>query len=67
MKNIKYFIGPMSKNVVDAILEFCEETDNQIGLIPSRRQVEYNGGYANNWTTETFSKYANKLLLKSKN
>ena len=54
----------MSKNVVDAILEYCSETGNKIGLIPSRRQVEYDGGYVNNWTTETFSKYANKLLLK---
>ena len=29
------------------------------GFIPSRRQVEYNGGYVNNWTTEEFSKYVN--------
>jgi len=64
MNNIKFYIGPMSKNVVDAILEYCDETGNNIGLIPSRRQVEYDGGYVNNWTTETFSKYANKLLLK---
>lgn len=56
----KYYIGPMSKNIVDTILEYKQP----IGLIPSRRQVEYNGGYVNNWTTETFSKYANKLLLK---
>jgi len=56
---IKYFIGPMSKNIVDAITEFCEETNHKIGLIPSRRQVEWNGGYVNNWTTEEFSKYTN--------
>ena len=60
----KYYIGPMSKNIVDAIIEFCNETNNQIGLIPSRRQVERDGGYVNNWSTEDFSKYANKLLLK---
>ena len=60
----KYYIGPMSKNIVDAILEFCEETGNKIGLIPSRRQVEWNGGYVNNWTTRDFSKYSNKILLK---
>ena len=59
MKNIKFYIGPMSKNVVDAVIEFTEETDNKIGFIPSRRQVEYNGGYVNNWTTEEFSKYVN--------
>ena len=60
----KYFIGPMSKNVVDTIIEFCNETENKIGLIPSRRQVEWNGGYVNNWTTEEFSKHSNILLLQ---
>ena len=60
----KYYIGPMSKNIVDAIIEFFNETGNEIGLIPSRRQVEWDGGYVNNWNTEEFSKYSNKLLLK---
>jgi fructose/tagatose bisphosphate aldolase len=57
---IKYFIGPMSKNVVDTIIEFCNKTNNSIGLIPSRRQVEWNGGYVNNWNTHTFSEYVNR-------
>jgi len=57
MSNIKYFIGPMTKNVVDAILEYSNKSGNIIGLIPSRRQVEFDGGYVNNWTTEEFSKY----------
>ena len=60
----KYYIGPMSQNIVDAIIEFCDETNNKIGLIPSRRQVEWDGGYVNNWTTEIFSKYTDKLILK---
>jgi hypothetical protein len=50
---IKYFIGPMSKNVVDSIIEF----DGDFGFIPSRRQVDYNGGYVNNWNTGEFAKY----------
>ena len=40
MKEIKFYIGPMSKNVVDAVIEFVEETGNTIGFIPSRRQIE---------------------------
>jgi hypothetical protein len=63
----KYFIGPMSKNVVDTIIEFCNETNNIIGLIPSRRQVEGDGGYVNNWTTKEFTEYVksktDKILL----
>lgn len=64
MENIKYFIGPMSKNVVDAINEFTQETGKQIGLIPSRRQIEWDGGYVNNWTTKEFSEYSTNLILK---
>jgi len=64
MSNVKFFIGPMSKNIVDSIIEFTNETNNNIGLIPSRRQVEWNGGYVNNWTTKEFTKYSNKLILK---
>lgn len=57
----------MSKNIVDTIIEFCNKTNNNIGLIPSRRQVEWNGGYVNNWTTQEFSEYVksktDKILL----
>ena len=62
--DIKYFIGPMSKNIVDAIVEFCANTGNTIAFIPSRRQVEWDGGYVNNWTTEEFSKYVTTLPLQ---
>jgi len=55
MSNPKYFIGPMSKNIVDAIIEF----DGNFGFIPSRRQVDYNGGYVNGWTTSEFTTYVN--------
>lgn len=44
----------MSKNIVDSVISL----DSPIfGLLPSRRQIEYNGGYVNNWTTKTFSEY----------
>ena len=64
----KYGIGVMSLNIVDACIEFANQYDCHIMFIPSRRQVDYLGGYVNNWTTETFSKYVrNKttnILLK---
>jgi len=30
---------------------------DSITLIPSRRQIEWNGGYVNNFTTKDFSEY----------
>ena len=50
---MKYWIGPMSKNVVDAVIEF----DGHFGFIPSRRQVDYYGGYVNEWNTGEFARY----------
>lgn len=64
---IKFFIGPMSKNVVDSVIEFSKTINNNIGFIPSRRQVDYSGGYVNNWNTEEFCNYVrdynDKILI----
>ncbi len=40
---------------MDSIIDF----DGNFGFIPSRRQIDYNGGYVNNWTTGEFAKYVN--------
>jgi hypothetical protein len=69
MINPKIFIGPMSKNIVDAIIEYSNENNIPIGIIPSRRQVENTGGYVNNWTTSEFCNYirersSNILLVR---
>jgi len=53
----KFFIGPMSKNIVDAVVEYTNDTGVNVGLIPSRRQVEFSGGYVNNWKTRDFAEY----------
>jgi hypothetical protein len=60
----KFGIGPMSKNVVDGCIEFSNENSISLALIPSRRQIENTGGYANNWNTFDFAKY---IRLRSDN
>lgn len=63
----KLFIGPMSKNIVDVIIDYSNKNNIQLGLIPSRRQVEIDGGYVNNWKTKDFCEYVknktNNVLL----
>ena len=54
----KYYIGPMSQNVVDCVIKHSQQ--HSIGLIPSRRQVDFSGGYVNGWNTETFYSYVKK-------
>jgi hypothetical protein len=59
---IKLYVGAMSKICVDSIVD-CEEINkSKIGFISSRRQIDYDKGYVNNWTTSEFSNY-----VKSKN
>jgi len=64
MKFPKFFVGPMSLEVVD----FLVTSKHDIGFIPSRRQVDFSGGYVNCWTTESFCKYVreknSKILLE---
>lgn len=55
----KYFVCPMSKNIVDAV---CELNSTDFGFAVTRRQVDYNGGYVNGWNTKSFYDY-----VKSKN
>lgn len=67
MNNPTLFIGPMSKEIVDSVIDYVETNSVSIGLIPSRRQVDYESGYVNSWITETFCNYVrektNKVLL----
>ena len=60
MNDVQFFIGPMSKNVVDTVIEFNSPS---IGFIPSRRQIDFIGGYVNNWTTKEFSNYVNGRVV----
>lgn len=59
MNDIKYFICPMSKNITDAVLELG---DSRIGLLPSRRQIDYDEGYTG-WTTKTFKQYVGSRVI----
>jgi fructose/tagatose bisphosphate aldolase len=60
----KYFIGPMSKNIINAIIEYSIETNNTIGLIPSRRQVEWDGGYVMSTEALDYLAFSHKIILE---
>jgi fructose/tagatose bisphosphate aldolase len=64
---MNYFFGVMSKNQVDAIIDYSlQHRDVDVTFIPSRRQIEMNGGYVNNWSTRQFSDYIKLLNPKIK-
>jgi hypothetical protein len=54
MKTPKYFICPMSKQIVDSVIDLQSD---RFGLLPTRRQIDYDGGYVNSWDTDSFYNY----------
>jgi fructose/tagatose bisphosphate aldolase len=54
---MRYFLGPLSKNIVDAVIDYSKISNREFVFIPSRRQIDYKGGYVNNWTTMEFTRY----------
>lgn len=63
LKDYKLFVGPMSLNVVDTVANLTADARENLGLIPSRRQIEsraLGSGYVENWSTQAFCDYAKK-------
>ena len=53
-------LGPMSQNIVDAVLRLANRLRRPIPLIASRRQIdckEFGGGYVNSWDTRSFAQF----------
>ena len=66
---MNFCFGPVTQNVVDTIINFSlQHNDREFTFIPSRRQIEYNGGYVNSWNTTEFVKYVkeknNKISIE---
>lgn len=52
----KLFIGPMSRNIIDTCIQFVNQENISLGLIPSRRQIDFDSGYVG-FTTSEFVTY----------
>lgn len=60
-----FYLGPMTKNVVDSVISF-NNSNNYFGFIPSRRQIEckeLGSGYVNGWSTHEFVNHANNTVI----
>lgn len=54
--DIKFYIGPMTQNVIDSVIEFANENDINLGFCMTRRQIDLNGGYVG-YNTRDFKNY----------
>ena len=53
----RLYVGPMSKTIVDAVIDYSNVEHTPLGLCTSRRQIDYKGSYVYKWTTKKFAKY----------
>lgn len=63
----KLGVGPMSLEIIEAVYRYSEKNSEPLMLIASKNQVDWNGGYVNNWNTRGFADYCNKLKKRYPN
>lgn len=67
MRITELCVGPMSQNVIDAVIYLNNFDNINLPLISSRRQIEskkIGKGYVNNFTTEDYSNYIKSVDVK---
>ena len=65
MKDIgKLGVGPMSEEIVEAAFSYSQKSGQPLMLISTQNQIDYNGGYVNNWTTKEYASYISQLKAK---
>ncbi|PJA89964.1 MAG: hypothetical protein CO137_01445 [Candidatus Magasanikbacteria bacterium CG_4_9_14_3_um_filter_32_9] len=60
----KLGIGPMSQEIIEAVYRYSENNSEPLMLIASKNQIDWSGGYVNDWTTRQFAEYCNVLKKK---
>lgn len=61
MSNFKLAVGPMSTEIIEAIFRYSHYNRKELMIIASKNQIDYAGGYVNNWTTREFMNFIKKM------
>jgi len=67
MINSNLGLGPMSSEIIEAIFRVSHYQRKELMIIPSKNQIDYNGGYVNNWDTKEFMKFIKEMKEKYPN
>jgi len=62
--NSKIGLGPLSSEIIEAIFRYSHYFRKELMIIASKNQIDYNGGYVNNWTTKEFMDFIKEMRLK---
>lgn len=60
----KLGIGPMSSEVIESAFRFAQVAKQPLMLISSRNQIDWEGGYVENWTTRQYADFAGTMRQK---
>lgn len=60
----KLGFGPMSPEIIEGIVKASSKLKKPFMLISTKNQIDYSGGYVNNWTTRQYVKFVNKMRKK---
>ena len=64
MIEAKVAIGPLSSEIIEAVFRYSHYHRTELMLIASKNQIDYSGGYVNNWTTKEFMEFINQMKNK---
>ena len=56
--------GPMSSEAVEAVFRYSNLHRKPLALIASKNQIDYKGGYVQNWTTESYMRFIGEMKMK---
>lgn len=57
MINARLGFGPMSSEAIEAIFRYSQRHERELMLVTSKNQIDYAGGYVNNWCTREYSEF----------
>ena len=64
MERINLGIGPMSTEVIEAVFRYSHFNRRELMLIPSKNQIDRDGGYVNSWKTRDFANFISGMREK---
>lgn len=64
MINAKLALGPMSSEIIESVFRYSHYNRKELMLIASKNQIDYSGGYVNNWTTNEYATFLQQMRIK---
>lgn len=64
MIDSKLGFGPMSPEIIEGVIKASSLLTQPLMLISTQNQIDWNGGYVNNWKTSEYVEFVHTLLPK---